>query len=468
MIKNNTLSPGPGLTTSKIDCFLASPGYVMLIALLAALSNMFGLELIVFSIFALLVAFVCIKGEDLLPLIPLFICAGMSISAKNNPGKNPDSVFTMDRGGILLICVGVVIVGSIVYRIIRDRKNYRKQKYSLLSGMLVLTVAYMIGGIGSNGYENHWHKSAFFGLLNGIAITVPYVLFSGGVNWSKTRKDYLAWVGFAAGCLLLCEVAWIYISADVLIEGTINRRAIYTGWGMYNNMGSILVMTLPFPFYLGVKYRKPMMGVLLGGLFMIGTAFTCSRNSILCGAFIFLLCLILTIRYVKSHLFTFSLLVMFVGGLLLVLALFGQQLLDLFSSLLSKGLDPNTRDDIYKDGLTLFSEYPVLGGSFFNQEYVPWGWATNEAFTGFIPPRWHNTIIQLLASCGIVGLAAYIFHRIQTINLFVKDRTPETRFTTCSLLALLASSLLDCHFFNIGPVLFYSMALAFMENSPSD
>ena len=31
---------------------------------------------------------------------------------------------------------------------------------------------------------------------------------------------------------------------------------------------------------------------------------------------------------------------------------------------------------------------------------------------------------------------------------------------------LLLCSLLDCHFFNIGPTLFYSMALAFGEHCP--
>ena len=32
-----------------------------------------------------------------------------------------------------------------------------------------------------------------------------------------------------------------------------------------------------------------------------------------------------------------------------------------------------------------------------------------------------------------------------------------------SVMALLLASLLDCHFFNVGPVLFYSMALAYAE-----
>jgi len=33
-----------------------------------------------------------------------------------------------------------------------------------------------------------------------------------------------------------------------------------------------------------------------------------------------------------------------------------------------------------------------------------------------------------------------------------------------SILALLLTSLLDCHFFNIGPTMFYSILLAFAES----
>jgi hypothetical protein len=46
----------------------------------------------------------------------------------------------------------------------------------------------------------------------------------------------------------------------------------------------------------------------------------------------------------------------------------------------------------------------------------------------------------------------------------LKKPTLEKMFVALFVLALLLASMLDCHFFNIGPVLFYSMALAFAEN----
>ncbi len=127
-------------------------------------------------------------------------------------------------------------------------------------------------------------------------------------------------------------------------------------------------------------------------------------------------------------------------------------------------MDPSSRDTIYKEGLALFAQAPVFGSSFHSPGFIPWDWATVESFSGFFPARWHNTVIQLLASCGIVGIGAYLFHRIQTVRLLFKIPSKETVFIACSLGTLLICSMFDCHFFNIGPTLFYSAALAFGEN----
>ena len=40
-----------------------------------------------------------------------------------------------------------------------------------------------------------------------------------------------------------------------------------------------------------------------------------------------------------------------------------------------------------------------------------------------------------------------------------------TGYVGLSVAVLLATSMFDCHLFNVGPTLFYSMALAFGENT---
>ena len=460
----NTIVPNTNTVAGKLSRFFAAPVYVLFIMLLALLSNTLGLELVVYSIYMLIFAYVCLLGEDLLPLMPISICCYIAPSVHNNPGRSETSVFFPEHGGIYLLCVAVMGFGALIYRLIRDRKTFFCRKNKLMSGVLILAASYLLAGIGSSGYADNAPKSILFGALNGASILVPYFVFTGGVRWEKARKDYLAWTGFGLGCALLGQILWIYITGNVIIEGVIQRQAIYTGWGMYNNIGALLAMMIPFPFYLATRYRKGWIGTLVGSLFLIGVLLTCSRGSILCGSGIYFLCVILMLYYANNRRANALALILFAGSFSVLLALFGRPLLNLFSSLLDQGLDPSNRDIIYRDGMQLFSKYPVFGGSFFSTEHSAWGWSTVESFTNILPPRWHNTFVQLLASCGLVGLGAYLVHRVQSVLLFTRDRKPEKIFVAASLLVLLACSLFDCHFFNIGPVLFYSMALAFAEN----
>ena len=461
-------SSGGSPLVRKINEFMATPGYILLTMLLTAISNICGAEQIVYTLFVFTVVFVCLFGKDLLPVTPLVLCCYLAPSVNNNPGKNTASIFSIEGGGLYLIVLAVILAAALLYRVIRDRKLFLGRKYVLLPGMLILTAAYLAGGIGSKDYAEHAWQSIFFALINGATIIIPYLLFSGGVDWNNTRKDYLAWVGFGAGCLLLCEISWIYLAGNVIIGGVIKRNTIFTGWGMYNNIGSTLAMMIPFPFYLATKYRKGWIGTIVGSLFLIGVVMTCSRASILCGGGIWFLSVVLMLFFGNNRRANTMAVALFIGGVFVLVMFFGEPLLNLFSSLLDQGLDPSNRDDIYHDGFMLFSNYPLFGGSFFSTEYAPWGWSTNKAFTSFFPPRWHNTYVQLLASCGVVGIAAYVLHRWQTAKLFLNTRAPEKIFIACSIVVLLSTSLFDCHFFNIGPVLFYSAALAFAENLPKN
>ncbi len=465
MPAKNTLSLGGNATIDQINRFATTPRYIMLIMLLATLSNILAAELVVYSIFVLVFAYICIFSDDLLPLMPIVICCYIAPSVTNNPGRNETSVFYPAYGGIYLLCIAAIAFGALLFRLIRDRQRFFGRKHKLLPGIMLLTAAYLLAGIGSKGYADNAPKSILFAFVSGASILVPYFVFSGGVRWEKARKDYLAWTGFGIGCALLLQVLWIYLTGNVIENGVIQRSAIYTGWGMYNNIGALLAIMIPFPFYLATQYRKGWIGTVVGSVFFIGVLLTCSRGSILCGGGIYFLCVVLMLYYANNRKANALALILFVGGLALMLSMFSRPLLNLFSSLLDRGLDPSNRDTIYRDGMKLFSKYPVFGGSFFSTEYMPWGWSTVEGINNFLPPRWHNTIVQLLASCGAVGFVAYLVHRVQTVQLFVRDRKPEKIFTAASIVALLACSLLDCHFFNIGPVLFYSMALAFAENN---
>lgn len=448
--------------TSKVNAFFASPYYIALVMFLTGAANAFQLELPLYTLFAAVAVYVCLLGTDLSSLVPLVICSYLAPSVKNNPGRHDASIFTA-YGSYILLLAGLIVL-SLCVRLIRDRHIFLHKKRAFTGGILIVLCGYLLSGIGSAGYSELAGKNILFALLQGASILIPYWLFSAGVR-PGLRKDYFAWVGFGAGCLLLWEILFIYCSAGVVVNGVIDRSRIYTGWGMHNNIGGILAMMIPFAFYLATKYNKGWIGTVAGSSFLIGVILSCSRSAILAGGIIYVLCIIMMLVYARNRKANTVALVMVVCIVALLVTIFRHQLLRLYSALLAHGMDPSSRDMIYRNGLSLFAENPVFGVSFYPPDNMSWSWSTVEGFTAFFPARWHNTVIQLLAGCGLVGLCAYAFHRVQTVRFFLRNRCKETAFIGCSILALLLSSLLDCHLFNIGPTLFYAMALAFMENT---
>jgi len=107
---------------NRINRFLESPGYIMVVMLLTALSSIFSMELAVYTAFALIVFYVCVFGNDLLPLMPLLICGYVSPSGANNPGREEGSIFS-GSSGVFIICLAAVIAVCLIYGVIRHRKR---------------------------------------------------------------------------------------------------------------------------------------------------------------------------------------------------------------------------------------------------------------------------------------------------------------------------------------------------------
>ncbi len=448
----------------KINRFISTVPYIGLNCLLIAVSNVLSAELLAYTLLIAIAVYVCLFADDLLGLLPLICYGYMSPSGADNPGRNGQSVFAPENGGIYILCLLAVLALAVLVRVISDRKRFFSRRYELLPGIVLLGAAYMLGGLGSPAWPDLALKNLAFSALQLAALAVPYVLFSAGIRWEKTPNSYMAWTGFGAGLILLTEIVGVYCTGSVIVDGEILRDRIYTGWGIHNNLGGMLTLMIPFAFYLAARYRRGWVGSVAGAVFLLGIVLTCSRSAILVGTLIFLLCILLMVAGAKNRRSNIRALVLVIGSTVLLVAVFHKPLLRLFHGLLDMGMDPSHRDTFYIEGIKQFLKYPIFGGSFYPIDFSPWNWATESAVTGFLPPRWHNTVIQLIACFGAVGLAAYGFHRFQTVRLLLRRRTQEKTFIACSVLALCLVSLLDCHFFNIGPVLFYSSALAFAEN----
>ena len=452
----------------KIDRFFYSPAYFLLLGGLTVLSNVFSLEIYVYTAFILIGIYICLLGRDLLPIFPIFACGYISPSAGNNPGVNENSIFSLSGGGLYLAVILTLLAVSLLYRLVKDPdfggKKFLTKKRSLLSGMLVLSLTYALSGLGSGQWAEYGWRNLLFSFIQLVAIAGLYYLLSGAVKWEQAPKAYLFWTGICVGYVLLAELVGTYIRADVIVNGAILRDRIVTGWGHYNSMGALFAMIIPLPFFLTGKGKYAAFAYISGFLFLVGLLFTCSRTSIIFGVCIYILGYVLSMVHSKHARRQIGIHIAIAAVIIVVVIVFRKQLLWLFRDLLQTGFDSMAeRRRDYLAGLKQFIRLPIFGGSFFPVDHWPYAWSSSESFLSLFPPRWHNTVIQLLATGGIVCFAGYVFHRVQTVKLFVNNFTTEKLFAGLSVLALLLTSMLDCHFFNVGPVLLYSGLLAFVE-----
>ena len=472
--RNRYVYDSKPLPIRLINRLISSNFFVFVLAALTCLAFTYSRELEFYTFVIIYGLYVGLFADDLSPLMPLFPFCYVTSSCGRNPGMTTDSVFYGKTGAFLLIFV-LSVVGIILIRVVCDgnmglKKLFFKKRF-LGFGLLLLGASYLLSGIAWERYGEFAEKNLTFAALQFLAVFLLYFIFSATVDWNKFKINYLICIGIAIGLIVSYELIWVYMNKGVIVDGAIKRLYIETGWGIRNNMGAMIALAIPFPFYFAAKKLFPSFWILLGCGFFVCTLLTCSRSSVLCAFVIFGLSYLVLLLTARNKFGVYATTILLAIATITLGIMYWDEVAKLFSNVMriyevvdgEIVFNDQERLANYKKGLIAFRDEPIFGKTFYATDADLYDAATLDSFSSFFPPRWHSTIIQLLASCGIVGIGAYAIHRISTVIVIAKRRCAANVTMGLSILALLLTSLLDCHFFNIGPVLFYSTVLAVME-----
>lgn len=460
--------------TQLLRAFFRSPIYLAAVAALMACSEIFALELQTYWTYLALVAVCVLFCDDTLGIMPLACTGYMTFAYQNNP-IGEGTLFSRPSAFVQLVyiltLVGLLMLGRLVLYVLTHPA--RKVPFFSL-GFLILGAAYLISGV---GYENFvaW-KAVVFGIAQIGSLCIFYFYFYYTVDWSRVKKSYLFTMLLMIGLGMLAEIGCMYLHEGVFYRDaqgilTVNRGKLGTGWGVYNNVGGIMAMCVPAPFYFAAKDKRTGWAfALLGCIFMLGVAFTQSRGAILFGAVVFAACIVVCIVKAKglNRILLIGFFALVAVGCVLGFVFFREKLGGIFSAFTKAGLDSSGREAQFAECWNKFKEHPIFGVGFHNLRDGAAGGYSHLGDDLFVPPRTHNTILQLLASGGVVALAAYLVHRVQTVWLWLRHPTYEKTVAALVVAALLLTSLLDCHFFNYGPGLLYGCVLAFAECTGRD
>ena len=463
---------------TNINEIINSVWGIGILGILTFIAFTFSLELEFYTFVALYTIYVSIFSEDLRSIMPLFILCYITPSKINNPGTFTGGLFYGETG-TYLIAVASVSVLALILRIILDPKMGLRRllttKRALLPSMLILGASYLLSGILHPQYAEYAKNNLIFASIQFASVFLLYVIFSAAIDWESFDFDYFAALGLTIGLVVAAEVGITYLVGDVISDGAIIRYQIQTGWGCYNNVGAIITISIPFAFYFASRKTENAIFFFTACFLFVAVIFSCSRGSLVGALFAFIPSIIYTFvtseNKIQFRISSFVLLIV----LLLMAVTNLEKLIDVFRNVPAIFVQENDnitasdsgRFDYYKAGFQVFLRNPIFGQSFYPIEHELYSFSVVSDFISFFPPRWHNTVIQMIASCGIVGLIAYLYHRFKTIELYFKKPTKENTYLLFAMISFCAMSFLDCHFFNVGPVFFYSMTFAVAEFAPT-
>ena len=446
--------------------FLWSRNYPLTLLAVAVICHVLGLDLVGYCVFVLGGIMVNLFLSDCRPLIPTLIIAGTCSSAINGFGRGQSSAFYSSPFVIgSLIALGVLFVASCIAHVI-IYKSYRGLWTKLSSSLTALGVAVicfsaLIGGLFSVYYNfmSFIVAGTFAGLLAGVYL---YLVMT--MEKRDDNIDYVLFSVMLAGVGVACQVLAFYAlnyrggELDSAWKGKLLMGAYIS-----NTAGELIAISLPAYFLFASKRTKGWIYILCACALTGVIALTLCRAALLFAAplmlFGFLWCCFKGKNKKFSRIFTACCVVLGIGAIIAFLCMDGAEKIGGFFS--DTGFADRGRFTLWKQMLSLFTQFPVFGAGFSALYQI------NNHAAGSVnlySALAHNTVFQMIGSCGIVGVLALIFHRFTTVRMIVKNFTVDRFFVGITLLMFIAIALLDQTFFFPHFVILYSVLLAVGEN----
>ncbi|MDE6029676.1 MAG: O-antigen ligase family protein [Clostridiales bacterium] len=437
------------------DKLCNSVWYVVAYGLVCILAHTFDIPVIGAVLLAVLLVPALLFCKNSFVLVP-FLTTCMFVMSEET---KPQSGYFGKPLYIAVLClVLVVILTAFVFNLVYYKKwrvmfkrGYLTVSLALVSGLLV------VGGLGAPSMS--WTG---VGMALAIAVTMflPYtLLINCGEYAGRKTVEYFAWVMITVSVVIAAAVLKQYVIHDIKltnfnISGADKRDYIVFGYAISNTAAAFVVIALPITFYMVYIYKHGYLFLIAIALELVTIYFTFSRASLVVavpGTAIVAIAMCFkkkTGRLGYWIAFGIAAAIAIVGIILL-----RHQIGGLISKVLSGGVSSSGRFGLWKRGFSAWKLYPVFGVGIW---YLP---PINNWYYSF-----HCTPLTYLYCAGIVGLAAYLYHRYKTVRLtFSAKLTAERVFVALCVLAMLCNALLDIAMTMPPHLLYYGIMLALIE-----
>ncbi len=435
--------------------------YPLLVAILAFIGHSFELDILFIALILLSLIPPLLLCNDLRFGIAPYLCVYFTISTGDYQPSDMGMAERFLRPSVL-IAGAVIALLLAVFFVLFVRRN-RSTRNRITKKSLLWSMVIFCGVLLTNGafHSEYTVKNLLFVVTLIFPLLIGYLLFALYVRFDRTAVEYFLYCLVLAGLMISAELLFAYATTVRFEAGQIVKGSVILGWGVWTNVGSMIAMLMPACFYFAHSHKHGWICFLLGMAEFFCIVLSQSRGALLVGTLGLALCLLtLCIGGKNRRLNRILTLVILLGGGIF-LALFAEKLIVLVQNFLQTGFSDNGRIEIWRLGLNNFLERPIFGCGFYDSyENAAWD-------VGVYPHLFHNTPIQLLSSAGVLGLAAYLWHRFRTLQAVLIKPSHQKTFLAIGILVFLLFSLIDVVFFLIYPTMFYSLMLLFIEQSDS-
>lgn len=432
----------------KVRKFLASDTFSIVLFILAALIIIFNWEIPGSIYLGFLICGILVVSDDLFScFLPALLLISFAIRNKDSYDDYMEYLWGIP-----------IVVFAVLFHIIAYRKVFTYKRGELLLPMCLATAALMLGGVGSMTWAEYTSKinlSYMFAL--GALIILVYIFIGGvlrpGKNYTDHMDERLSKVMITVSCYLVFSVLQWY--AEHLDEFIFERNILAFQWR--NNACTILMIAMPFTFYMAAKKNFAYISVAFlsyGAIVLTG-----SRGGLLFGAVELMILVVYFAVTDKKHRKPLLLII----GIVFVVALcLSPKLIHLMRYTLERftSYKENFRRlGLIKRSFEDFLSNPVTGrgiGYMGNRDLHP-------SKIGQLC-WYHSSVPQVIGSFGILGILAYGYQLFCRIRFFIRRKSLFSKTVFMSFIALELMSLVNPGIFAPAYLVIITILFAIVEN----
>lgn len=448
-------------------------------AILAVVACTFGMYAYVpvFYIYAISAVFAALFNDDikvmLVPLLLTYFAIGGDTILDTGISTSDVMLFFNPIGLVQLVIGGVIVVLALMYRLIRDGIFVRvvTRRGIFMFGLLALALSVILNGVFSAKWEPF---DLAFGLFQAVGLIFVYFIVLAMSDKTRDIISYACKICVIGGLAICAEVlaltlklhleGALFFTNDLGVITDVNKNNMVLGWGVANMIAGVLVILIPAAMYIAHSLKHGSWACLAAVLFYAMSFWLRARTSMLMGGIMLVACAVVCclhgVNRKPNRIILSSVAAAFVIVFVSVFSALGwenfEQNLVRIADFLRFDDKDSGRFEIWANGVDDFASAPVFGVGFTD------GGIENGP-SNIYSNMYHNIVIQLIGSMGIVGVLAMLWHLKNFAEVLIRRFSVERLLLLALPITVLLTSLLDNFFFYFDVQIFYGLFLALAE-----